>query len=55
MKKKYRKYLQQYLSNSIQLNMEFSEFLASKLQISESEALKLITKQKTKLYEEANW
>ena len=55
MKNKYRKYLQQYLANANALNMEFSEFLASKLNITENDALKVITKQKTKIYEKANW
>tara|TARA_R110000751_G_scaffold293328_1_gene400862 strand:+ start:58 stop:225 length:168 start_codon:yes stop_codon:yes gene_type:complete len=55
MKKKYLKYLQQYRANAAVWNMEFSEFLAEKLDMSETEALKLISKQKKKAYETANW
>jgi len=55
MKKKYKKYLQQYLSNSKAWNLEFSEFLATKLDITEREALQIISKQKKKIYETANW
>ena len=51
MKQKYQKYLQQYIAHSQVLNMEFSEFLSVKLNISEIDARKLITKQKRKLYE----
>tara|TARA_R100001163_G_C4902948_1_gene90722 strand:+ start:169 stop:336 length:168 start_codon:yes stop_codon:yes gene_type:complete len=55
MKQKYQKYLQQYISKASVWNMEFSEFLANKLDISETEALKLISKQKKKTYETTNW
>jgi|TARA_R110000824_G_scaffold398272_1_gene602164 hypothetical protein len=55
MKKKYLKYLQQYMANASVWNMEFAEFLAEKLDLSEAEALKLISKQKKKAYETANW
>ena len=46
MKKKYQKYLQQYIANATVWNLEFSEFLAAKLDISEKEALQIISKQK---------
>ncbi len=55
MKKKYQKYLQQYIENATVWNLEFSEFLAAKLDISEKEALQIISKQKKKTYETANW
>ncbi len=55
MKNKYQKYLQQYVANATVWNMEFSEFLAEKLDISETEALKLIAKHKNKIYETTNW
>jgi hypothetical protein len=55
MKQKYQKYLQQYIANASVWNMEFSEFLANKLEISETEALKLISKQNKKIYETTNW
>jgi len=56
MKNKYIKYLQQYLTSThLQGVMEFSEFLAEKLNITEPQAIKLISKQKTKAYETAGW
>tara|TARA_R100001443_G_scaffold113792_1_gene128977 strand:+ start:120 stop:287 length:168 start_codon:yes stop_codon:yes gene_type:complete len=55
MKQKYQKYLQQYIAKAAVWNMEFSEFLANKLDISEAEALKLISKQNKKTYETTNW
>ncbi len=55
MKKKYQKYLQQYIANATVWNLEFSEFLAAKLDISEKEALQIISKQKKKTYETTNW
>jgi len=55
MKNKYIKYLRQYRDSAHLLNMEFSEFLATKLNITESSAIKLIAKQKTKVYETAGW
>jgi|TARA_R100001509_G_scaffold66496_2_gene36905 hypothetical protein len=54
MKQQYQKYLQQYIANAKVWNMEFSEFLSVKLDISEIDARKLITKQKRKVYETTN-
>ena len=56
MENNYSKLLKQYLKSGSLWNMEFAEFLAEKLEISESEALKLISKnQKKKIYETTNW